>query len=198
MSESIYPVPEEWARRARVDAAGYDRLHGRSLADRAASGSRPPGGSTGSSVPNSPATGRSTRRISTSRGSPTASSTSCVNCVDRHLASRGRDTAILWEPDEPGEEPRRFTYLQLYEEVCRFANVLRAEGVRKGDRVTIYLPMIPEAAFALLACARIGAIHSVVFGGFSPEALAGRITDCDSAFCITRRRGPPRRASACR
>src|SRR6202000_2189230 len=104
------------------------------------------------------------------------------NCIDRHLASRGNTTAIIWEPDEPGEAPRRFTYLELHAAVCRLANVLKAQGVRKGDRVTVYMPMIPEAAFAILACARIGAIHSVVFGGFSPEALAGRITDCDSGF----------------
>ncbi|WP_066801627.1 acetate--CoA ligase, partial [Sphingomonas soli] len=98
---------------------------------------------------------------------------------------RGDTVAIVWEPDEPSESPRSFTYRQLHAEVCRFANVLKAQGVQKGDRVTIYMPMIPEAAFALLACARIGAIHSVVFGGFSPDALAGRITDCDSAVVIT-------------
>ncbi|RYD91693.1 MAG: acetate--CoA ligase, partial [Sphingomonadales bacterium] len=108
-----------------------------------------------------------------------------ANCIDRHLAKRGDTVAILWEPDEPGEASRSYTYAQLHAEVCRFANVLKGEGVRKGDRVTVYMPMIPEAAFALLACARIGAIHSVVFGGFSPEALAGRITDCDSAVVIT-------------
>ena len=108
-----------------------------------------------------------------------------ANCIDRHLAERGNQTAIIWEPDSPDAEPRRYTYAQVHEEVCRFANVLKAAGTRKGDRVTVYLPMIPEAAFALLACARIGAIHSVVFGGFSPEALAGRIIDCDSNIVIT-------------
>ncbi|SCW73223.1 acetyl-CoA synthetase [Sphingobium faniae] len=108
-----------------------------------------------------------------------------ANCIDRHLATRGDQVAIIWEPDAPEEEPRRYTYKQVHEEVCRFANVLKAAGAKKGDRITIYLPMIPEAAFALLACARIGAIHSVVFGGFSPEALAGRIIDCDSAIVIT-------------
>lgn len=108
-----------------------------------------------------------------------------VNCIDRHLAERADDIAIIWEPDSPDAESRRYTYRQLHEEVCRFANVLKANGAKKGDRVTIYLPMIPEAAFALLACARIGAIHSVVFGGFSPEALAGRIVDCDSTFVVT-------------
>ncbi|BAV65002.1 acetate--CoA ligase [Sphingobium cloacae] len=108
-----------------------------------------------------------------------------ANCIDRHLATRGDQVAILWEPDSPEEEPRRYTYRQVHEEVCRFANVLKGAGAKKGDRITVYMPMIPEAAFALLACARIGAIHSVVFGGFSPEALAGRIIDCDSNIVIT-------------
>ena len=108
-----------------------------------------------------------------------------ANCLDRHLATRGGQTAIIWEPDEPSEEPRHISYAELTQEVCRFANVLKAQGVGKGDRVTIYLPMIPEAAFAVLACARIGAIHSVVFGGFSPEAIAGRIEDCGSAVLVT-------------
>jgi acetyl-CoA synthetase len=108
-----------------------------------------------------------------------------ANCIDRHLATRGDDVAIIWEPDEPSEEPRRFTYRQLHAEVCRFANVLKSAGAKKGDRVTLYLPMIPEAAFAMLACARIGAVHSVVFGGFSPDALAGRITDCHSSIVVT-------------
>jgi acetyl-CoA synthetase len=108
-----------------------------------------------------------------------------VNCIDRHLRLHADRVAIIWEPDIPSEEPRHYTYQQLHDEVCRLANVLKKQGVQKGDRVTIYLPMIPEAAFALLACARIGAIHSVVFGGFSPDALAGRITDCDSRLVIT-------------
>lgn len=108
-----------------------------------------------------------------------------TNCIDRHLAERGDTVAIIWEADDPKVASRQYTYRQLHAEVCRFANVLKAAGAKKGDRVTVYMPMIPEAAFALLACARIGAIHSVVFGGFSPEALAGRITDCDSAIVIT-------------
>jgi acetyl-CoA synthetase len=106
------------------------------------------------------------------------------NCVDRHLAKRGDQTAILWEGDDPGED-KRVTYRELHESVCRLANALKAQGVKKGDRVTIYLPMIPEAAVAMLACARIGAIHSVVFGGFSPDSLAGRIEDCRSTVLIT-------------
>ena len=107
-----------------------------------------------------------------------------VNCLDRHLATRGDQTAILWEGDSP-DESRSVTYREAYEEVCRLANVLRAKGVKKGDRVTIYMPMIPEAAFSILACARIGAIHSVVFGGFSPDSIKDRVLDCRSDFVIT-------------
>ena len=107
-----------------------------------------------------------------------------ANCVDRHLAKRGNQAAIIWEGDDP-KDSKRISYRQLHDEVCRFANVLKARGVQKGDRVTIYLPMIPEAAYAMLACARIGAIHSVVFGGFSPDSLAERITDCRSTIVIT-------------
>ena len=107
-----------------------------------------------------------------------------ANCIDRHLETRGQQTAIIWEGDDP-KESRRISYAELHREVCRFANVLKANGARRGDRVTIYLPMIPEAAYAMLACARIGAIHSVVFAGFSPESLAGRILDCGSEIVIT-------------
>ena len=182
---SVHPVPESWAQNARVDADGYEKLYGMSLAD--------PGSFWLEQA----------RRLDWIKRPEIAGDWSfeeadfrinwfadgklnvAANCIDRHLAKRGDTVAILWEPDEPGEEPRRYTYRQLHAEVCRFANVLKAQGVRKGDRVTIYMPMIPEAAFALLACARIGAIHSVVFGGFSPEALAGRITDCDSAVVVT-------------
>lgn len=186
MSEHpVYPVPEEWARRARVDAAGYERLYGRSLAD--------PGSFWLEQA----------RRLDWIKRPEIAGDWSfdeadfhiqwfadgrlnvAANCIDRHLKTRGDQIAIIWEPDEPAEEPRRFTYRELHAEVCRFANVLKGQGVAKGDRVTIYMPMIPEAAFAVLACARIGAIHSVVFGGFSPDALAGRITDCDSAVLVT-------------
>jgi len=108
----------------------------------------------------------------------------CYNCVDRHLHDKRDQPAIVWEGDNPSAEAT-LTYGQLHERVCRFANVLKSLGVTKGDRVTVYLPMIPEAAFAMLACARIGAVHSVVFGGFSPDALAGRIVDCDSNVVIT-------------
>src|SRR5262249_32308728 len=106
------------------------------------------------------------------------------NCIDRHLRGRANQTAILWEGDDP-KDSRCITYQELHDEVCRLANILRNRNVKKGDRVTIYMPMIPEAAYAMLACARIGAIHSVVFGGFSPDSLAGRIEDCKSNIVIT-------------
>jgi acetyl-CoA synthetase len=108
-----------------------------------------------------------------------------ANCIDRHLKKRGKQVAIIWEPDGPSEQARFITYRELHKEVCRLANVLKAQGVKRGDRVTIYLPMIPETAYAMLACARIGAIHSVVFGGFSPDSLAGRIQDAQSKVVIT-------------
>ena len=108
-----------------------------------------------------------------------------ANALDRHLIERGEQVAIIWEPDDPAEAVRRLTYRELHRDVCRFANALKALGVAKGDRVTIYLPMVPEAAVAMLACARIGAVHSVVFAGFSPEALAGRIADCESRIVVT-------------
>ncbi|MFL2822170.1 MAG: acetate--CoA ligase [Alphaproteobacteria bacterium] len=106
------------------------------------------------------------------------------NCIDRHLKNNGNKTAIIWEGDSPDEQ-KSITYKELYKNVCKFANVLKKLGAKKGDRITIYMPMIPEAAYAMLACTRIGAIHSVVFGGFSPEALAGRIEDCNSNLIIT-------------
>jgi len=108
----------------------------------------------------------------------------CANCVDRHLETRGEHVALIWEGDDPARDAH-ITYRQLHDRVCRFANVLKRLGVERGDRVTLYLPMIPEAAVAMLACARIGAVHSVVFGGFSPDALAGRIIDCDSRVVVT-------------
>ena len=107
-----------------------------------------------------------------------------ANCLDRHLAERGDQTAIIWEGDEPDQQ-RHISYKELHEDVCKFANVLKANGAKKGDRITVYMPMIPEAAIAMLACVRIGAVHSVVFGGFSPDALAGRIQDCESNMVIT-------------
>ncbi len=184
MSSSIYPVPAAWAARAKVDAEGYARLYRQSLDD--------------------PDTfwRREAARIDWMTPFTEVSKWSfdkadfgirwfadgalnvSANCLDRHLATRGDQVAILWEPDSPGEG-RRITYRQLHEAVCRFANGLKALGVARGDRVTIYLPMIPEAAIAMLACSRIGAIHSVVFGGFSPDSIANRVEDCDSKLIIT-------------
>jgi acetyl-CoA synthetase len=193
--QDLFPVPAEWAKKARVDAAKYAHLYGRAQAD---SGSfwleqarrldwikRP-------EIAGDWSFDATTFHINWfSDGKINAS----ANCIDRHLKDRGDTVAIIWEPDEPSEEPRHISYRELHAEVCRFANVLKAQGVQKGDRVTIYMPMIPEAAFAVLACARIGAIHSVVFGGFSPDSLAGRIQDCDSTLVVTadegRRGGKP-------
>ena len=186
---STYPVPTEWAEKARVDAKRYDQLYGLALAD---PGSfwldqakrldwikRP-------EIAGDWSFNEADFRI---RWFADGKLNVSANCIDRHLKTRGDQVAILWEPDSPDEAPRSYTYRQLHAEVCRFANVLKAAGARKGDRITIYMPMIPEAAFALLACTRIGAIHSVVFGGFSPEALAGRITDCDSTIVVTADQG---------
>ena len=114
-----------------------------------------------------------------------------ANCIDRHLETRGDQTAIIWEPDDPSKEPaQHITYRDLHSSVCKMANVLRSLGVEKGDRVVIYLPMIPEAAYAMLACARIGAIHSIVFAGFSPDALGARINGCDAKVVITADHAP--------
>ena len=122
--------------------------------------------------------------MSRSNGSRTALSTSPTIASTGILPKRGGQTAIIWEGDDPKND-KKITYRELHAEVCKFANVLKARSVKKGDRVTIYLPMIPEAAYAMLACARIGAVHSVVFGGFSPDSLAGRISDCQSTVVIT-------------
>ncbi|PKP84834.1 MAG: acetyl-coenzyme A synthetase, partial [Alphaproteobacteria bacterium HGW-Alphaproteobacteria-2] len=114
----------------------------------------------------------------------------CANCVDRHLPARANQTAIIWEPDDPKEPAQHITYAELHRNVCKMANVIRSLGVGKGDRVVLYLPMIPEAAYAMLACARIGAIHSIVFAGFSPDALGNRINDSDAKLVITADEAP--------
>ncbi|MFZ7094530.1 AMP-binding protein, partial [Primorskyibacter sp. 2E233] len=113
-----------------------------------------------------------------------------ANCIDRHLETRGTQTAIIFEPDDPNEPAQSISYADLHRRTCRMANVLESMGVRKGDRVIIYLPMIPEAAYAMLACARIGAIHSIVFAGFSPDALAARVNGCDAKVVITADEAP--------
>ncbi|HZU64733.1 MAG TPA: acetate--CoA ligase [Novosphingobium sp.] len=185
MGETIYPVPAEWAETALIDDARYQQMYARSVED--------PEGFWGEEA----------RRIDWIRPFSQVKNTSfhkddfgirwfadgtlnlAANALDRHLESRGEQIAILWEPDHPDTPDRRITYRQLHADVCRLANVLKARGVQKGDRVTIYLPMVPEAAVAMLACARIGAIHSIVFAGFSPEALAGRVEDCASRIILT-------------
>jgi len=186
MSEAVvHPVPEEWASSALIDAAGYALKYRASVED-----------------PDNFWRGEA-RRIDWIRPFTRVKDTSfaeadfrirwfadgtlnlAANCLDRHLATRGEQTAIVWEPDDPATPVRTLTYRELHAATCRFANLLKAEGVRRGDRVTIYLPMMPEAAVAMLACARIGAVHSIVFAGFSPEALGSRIVDCDSDLVIT-------------
>ena len=181
---SIHPVPAEWAERAYVDAAGYAEKYRRSIEE-----------------PDSFWAEESARiswikpwtelnRCSFDAGDfgirwfADGTLNVSANCLDRHLAERGDQIAIIWEGDDASRQ-RHITYRELHGEVCRFANVLKTLGVARGDRVTLYLPMIPEAAMAMLACTRIGAVHSIVFGGFSPEALAGRIEDCDSRVVIT-------------
>ncbi len=185
MGEAVYPVPAAWAANALIDEAGYHAMYARSVAD--------PEGFWREAA----------QRLDWIKPFTKVKQTSfdeadfgiewfadgtlnlSANALDRHLAERGEQIAILWEPDSPADASRAITYRELHAEVCRFANLLKSRGIQKGHRVTIYLPMVPEAAVAMLACARIGAIHSIVFAGFSPEALAGRIIDCDSTLVIT-------------
>jgi acetyl-CoA synthetase len=184
MSEMLYKVPENWLARAYVDDAGYRDMYARSVRD-------PEGfwGEHGKRIDWIKPYTR-VKRTSFAPGNVSiewfgdGTTNVSLNCIDRHLAKRADQVAIIWEGDDPGES-KRITYRQLHDEVCRFANVLKAHGVKKGDTVTIYLPMIPEAAYAMLACARIGAVHSIVFGGFSPEAMAGRIEGGNSRILIT-------------
>ena len=180
----IFPVPAEWAERARADEAKYNEMYENSVAD--------------------PETfwGEHGKRIDWIKPYTQVKDVSyapddlhirwyhdgtlnaSANCLDRHLDTRGDQTAIIWEGDNPAES-QNLTYRELYEQVCKFSNVLKANGAKKGDRITIYLPMIPEIAVAVLACARIGAVHSVIFGGFSPDSIAGRIHDSDSNIIVT-------------
>jgi acetyl-CoA synthetase len=180
----VYEVPAEFARRARVNAERYAADYAKSTKDPAAFW-----GEVGQRLDwIKPYT--EVRDVSFDlhnfriRWYGDGELNVSANCLDRHLARRGDQTAILWEGDDP-KESRRVSYRELHADVCRFANVLKGLGVQKGDRVTIYLPMIPEAAVAMLACARLGAIHSIVFGGFSPESLSSRIQDCGSKLVIT-------------
>lgn len=185
MSGKLYPVPGgEWRERAWINEDSYRTLYERSVNDPqgfwAEVGRRLDWIKPYTKVKN---TSFDTHNVSIKWFEDGTLNVS-ANCIDRHLATRGDQVAIIWEGDDPAQS-EQITYRQLHERVCKFANVLKAQGVKKGDRVTIYLPMIPEAAYAMLACARIGAIHSIVFGGFSPESLAGRIEDADSKFVVT-------------
>ncbi len=184
MSEKIYDVPAEWKKHAFADDAKYQEMYARSIKDPngfwAEEAMRIDWIKPFSKVKN---TSFDTHNVSI-KWFEDGTLNACYNCVDRHLAKRGNQTAILWEGDDPKVD-KKLTYKELHAEVCKFANVLKARGVKKGDRVTIYMPMIVEAAISMLACARIGAIHSVVFGGFSPDSLAGRITDCKSDVVVT-------------
>ncbi len=184
MSEKIYDVSAEWQRRAYVDGAKYREKYAASVADPEAfwreEGKRLDWIKPYTSAKN---TSFAPGNVSIKWFEDGELNVS-VNCIDRHLAKRADQTAIIWEGDDP-KNSRKITYRELHRETCRMANVLKAHGVNKGDRVTIYMPMIPEAAYAMLACTRIGAVHSIVFGGFSPDAIAGRIEDCDSRIVIT-------------
>jgi acetyl-CoA synthetase len=184
MTDKVYNVPAEWAARAWVDNAKYQAMYRQSVED--------PNGFWGEHGKRVDWIKPYTRVKNTSYDPQNVSIkwyedgtlNVSVNCIDRHLAKRGDQVAIIWEGDDPTQD-EKITYRQLHERVCKFANVLKANGVKKGDTVTIYLPMIPEAAYAMLACARIGAVHSIVFGGFSPDSLQNRIDDADSKFIIT-------------
>jgi acetyl-CoA synthetase len=184
MSEAVYEVPARVAKRAHVNDAKYKRMYAASIKDPAKfwgeHGKRIDWFKPYTKVKN---TSFKPGKV-TIKWFEDGTTNVAYNCVDRHLAKRANQVAIIWEGDDPAKS-KKITYAQLHAEVCRMANVLRANGVKKGDRVTIYLPMIPEAAYAMLACARIGAVHSVVFGGFSPDSLASRIEDCDSKIVIT-------------
>jgi acetyl-CoA synthetase len=180
----VFAVPEKWAKRAHMDAAGYEAAWKRVETDpdgfwRDVAGRldwiKP------FTVVKDVSFHREDFRV---RWFADGVLNASVNCLDRHLPTRASDVAIIWEGDDP-KDSRKITFAEAHAETCRMANVLKAHGARKGDRITIYMPMIPEAAYAMLACARIGAIHSVVFGGFSPESIAGRILDCDSKLVIT-------------
>ncbi len=184
MEVKTYPVPAEWARRAYLDDAAYRAKYEASVRD--------PEGfwreEAGRIEWMKPFT--RVKNVSYAPGNISIKwfedgrTNVAWNCIDRHLKTRGDQVAIIWEGDDPKDD-RKITYRELHAEVCRMANVLRNREVKKGDRVTIYMPMIPEAAYAMLACARLGAVHSVVFGGFSPDSLAGRIEDCGSRVIIT-------------
>ncbi|HKU04674.1 MAG TPA: acetate--CoA ligase [Bradyrhizobium sp.] len=184
MSEKIYDVSADWSKRAWIDDAKYREMYERSVRD--------PNGFWAEHAKRVDWV-KAPHKIENVSFAPGNISikwfedgvlNAAYNCIDRHLAKRGNQTAIIWEGDDPSQS-KHITYKELHDEVCQMANILRTRNVKRGDRVTIYLPMIPEAAYAILACARIGAIHSVVFAGFSPDSLAQRINDCQSKIVIT-------------
>ncbi|KQY25862.1 acetate--CoA ligase [Rhizobium sp. Root482] len=183
MSVKTYPVLEPAKKRALIDEATYRKWYEKSVSDPQAfwgeHGKRIDWFKPYTKVKNTSFEGEVSIKWFEDGLTNVA-----YNCIDRHLEKRGDQVAIIWEGDDPSEDAK-ITYRELYGHVCRLANVLKENGVKKGDRVTIYMPMIPEAAYAMLACARIGAVHSIVFGGFSPDALAGRIVDCQSNIVIT-------------
>jgi acetyl-CoA synthetase len=183
MAEKIYPVPSEFAREALLSEADYKQMYQRSVQD--------PDGFWAEQAEQFLTWFKRWERVQNSdlakgqiRWFEGGKLNVSYNCLDRHLESRADQVAIIWEGDNPSED-KKITYRQLHEQVCRFANALKARGVKKGDRVCIYLPMIPEAAVAMLACTRVGAIHSVVFGGFSPDALRDRLNDSECQVLIT-------------
>jgi acetyl-CoA synthetase len=180
----VFPVPEAWASKALMTAEGYAAALARVESDPDAYWMELAGRLDWIRKPTRTKDVSFNREDFHVRWYEDGVLNVSVNCLDRHIAQRGDQVALIWEPDD-GENGTTLTYRQLLSEVCRMANVLKSRGVKKGDRVTIYLPMIPQAAVAMLACARIGAVHSVIFGGFSPDSIAGRIQDCDSRIVIT-------------
>ena len=184
MSEKVYGVSADWARRAYIDDAKYKTMYTQSVDNPEAfwgeHGKRIDWFTPYTKVKN---TSYDPHNVSIKWFEDGVTNVA-YNCVDRHLEKRGNQTAIIWEGDDPNES-KHITYAELHAEVCKFANVLKAHGINKGDTVTIYMPMIPEAAYAMLACARLGAVHSIVFGGFSPDSLAQRIEGCNSKVVIT-------------
>ncbi len=188
MQDTVVPVSQTWREQALISRAKYEEMYARSLSD--------PEGFWREQAKRIDWMKPFTKVKNVSwdpdnffiKWFEDGSLNVTVNCIDRHLPEHAQRTAIIWEGDDP-KDSRHISYQELHDEVCRFANVLIAHGAKKGDRITIYMPMIPEAAFAMLACARIGAVHSVVFGGFSPDSLAGRIQDCDSTLVITADQG---------
>ena len=187
MADSVFPVPEGLAETAKIDAKAYQEMYRQSVEDPEAfwgeHGKRIDWFRPYTVVKNTTFGGEGDNHVSI-KWYENGTTNVSYNCIDRHLADHADDVALIWEGDNPSED-KHITYRELHEQVCRLSNVLKVHGVTKGDRVTIYMPMIPEAVYAMLACTRIGAVHSVVFGGFSPESLKDRILDCDSNTLIT-------------